>query len=750
MQDLLSIAAQYVNSTGKHVFLTGKAGTGKTTFVQSLAARTHKRTAIVAPTGIAALNAGGVTIHSQFLLPFGSFAPSNTFEAMLPGTVVHDRSTMARRHPLNAARKKVLREIELLIVDEVSMVRADILDAIDYRLRSARRNFNTPFGGVQLLLVGDLFQLPPVVKDAELQALKPFYSSLFFFQSHALIAAGYVHVELDKIFRQSDETFIGLLNQLRENNLTEQGLNILNSHYQEEANSDAITLTTHNRQADEINQVRLDGIRSASRAYEAEVHGDFPESMYPMPQTLVLKEGARVMFVKNDSQGGRYYNGKLAEVLHLEKDQVTVRMDGEEEPFKLGRVTWENIKYEVDDDSKALQESAVGQFIHFPLKLAWAITVHKSQGLTFDKAVIDVGRAFAPGQVYVALSRLRSLDGLILRTKIAQSAISNDSDVVMFSQSKPHAAQLADDLPGARLEYLHTIITQSFELEAIIYQLKRILEKESNKAAFEQDEMQKALPVLLEEVIANEKYAAAFCRQSEQLIHANDSKKLLERAQKAGDYFANVLQGWTAHLLLQMGRAERLSGTKGYLNNLNELDQLLTVKWRAVMYAPIAANALLANKDLPNVNDVRTEVLELRKRIKLQVSKMLSDEKSATSSKSGRVRKAKSKTKKELSETYLTTLGLLNGGFSLSQIAKEREMGVSTIEGHIAKLVQVGKLDPTMYISDHVAEEVAHHLTRDENLTLKALRDLTEQAYTYFEIKVARALFDQNQDGHNN
>ncbi|MEP0712012.1 MAG: AAA family ATPase, partial [Algoriphagus sp.] len=451
--DKLELAAKFVNNTGAPIFLTGKAGTGKTTFLKNLARQTHKKHVIVAPTGIAALNAGGVTIHSQFLFPLGFFLPVNEPEGNFSDQYgCFTQHTLIRKHPLNALRKNVLKSIELLVIDEVSMLRADVLDAIDYRLRSVKRNFNTPFGGVQVLMIGDLFQLPPIVRDNEWQILSRFYPSMHFFEARVLQESGLVYLVLDKIFRQQDEEFIQVLNHLRENTVTSEDIALLNRHFktQEEISEikDCITITTHNYKADQINREQLMALKGESSFYEAEIENDFPENIYPLPKSLELRVGAQVMFIKNDSSGNQdYFNGKLATVDELKADQISVLLEGSKYPYQLKKEIWENKKYIINADTKELEEEVIGTFSQFPIKTAWAVTVHKSQGLTFDQAIIDVENAFAPGQVYVALSRLRSLGGLILRTRIQNHGMQSDMQVQTFVESAQKNSKL-DELLG--------------------------------------------------------------------------------------------------------------------------------------------------------------------------------------------------------------------------------------------------------------------------------------------------------------
>src|SRR6185295_9656477 len=371
----IASAIRFINSTASHIFLTGKAGTGKTTFLKNLTKRTHKQFAVVAPTGIAALNAGGVTIHSQFLFPFGMFlperSPSNDFNT---NGNCYTSNTLARKHPLNSARKQVLRTLDLLVIDEVSMLRADLMDAIDYRLKAAKGNFRQAFGGVQLLMIGDLYQLPPVVKRDEEEMLRRYYQSPWFFESKAIQQDGFVYVELDKIFRQKDESFINLLNNFRNNETTRQDIDVLNKHYRspEEIQTlrEVITLTTHNYKADELNLKALKELKTPVHTIPAKVEGDFPESMFPVLQRLELKEGAQIMFTKNDSEGKAYFNGKLAVVTSIDEDEVEVTMAETHELYVLKKELWENKKYTVNNATKELDDEVIGTFEQYPVKLA--------------------------------------------------------------------------------------------------------------------------------------------------------------------------------------------------------------------------------------------------------------------------------------------------------------------------------------------------------------------------------------------
>ena len=433
---------RFINQTNKSVFLTGKAGTGKTTLLREIIATTHKNTVVVAPTGIAALNAGGVTIHSLFQLPFAAFLPDSKELPFFSETVKFENQHSLTRHfNMNATKKAVIRNMELLVIDEVSMLRADILDAMDFMLRKVRRN-EQPFGGVQVLYIGDLLQLPPVVKQEEWRLLSNYYRGMFFFHSHVVQQYPPLYIELDTIFRQTDDAFISVLNNLRNNRITAADQQLLNLFVQPDfdfkTHTGYITLTTHNAKADALNSDALAEIKGKQYMFLPEIVDDFPEKIYPVEEKLLLKVGAQVMFVKNDlSYEKRFFNGKMGVVKALSDNEIIVHFPEENTSIEVERYEWQNIKYKVNEHTKEIEEELLGTFTHYPIKLAWAITVHKSQGLTFDKAVLDVSNVFAPGQAYVALSRLRSLNGLILLSPLNMKGIASDEEVlaVCFQQS---------------------------------------------------------------------------------------------------------------------------------------------------------------------------------------------------------------------------------------------------------------------------------------------------------------------------
>ena len=419
----LELAWTIIETTGANLFLTGKAGTGKTTFLKNLRKHTSKRMVVLAPTGIAAINAEGVTIHSFFQLPLSPYIPGTTFN--------HGENKYQK---FNKVKRDILRTLDLLVIDEISMVRADLLDAVDSVMRSYR-DYGKPFGGVQLLLIGDLQQLSPVIKDNEWELLKSVYDTPYFFSSKALAQASYHTVELKTVYRQQDVSFISLLNKIREKKADETTLAELNKRYipgfTPSKDSNYIRLTTHNYQAQSVNDHELAQLQSEEHTYTAEVEGVFPETSYPADKQLVLKQGAQVMFIKNDPEK-RFFNGMIGEVVSLDSNSIVVKSKESGEAFSLEKAEWANCKYTIDNETKEIKETVEGVFRQYPLRLAWAITIHKSQGLTFDHAIIDISHSFAHGQAYVALSRCRTLEGIILSAPLQREAIIADSVVDTF------------------------------------------------------------------------------------------------------------------------------------------------------------------------------------------------------------------------------------------------------------------------------------------------------------------------------
>jgi hypothetical protein len=456
----LRTAWDFVESTGRSIFLTGKAGTGKTTFLKTIMEHSRKRPIVVAPTGVAAINAGGVTIHSFFQLPFSPYVPGAKVES---------------KFDFGKEKRKIIASSDLLIIDEISMVRADLLDAIDAVLRRFREH-GQPFGGMQLLMIGDLAQLTPVVTPEDERMLKPYYDTPYFFGSKALQQIDYVTIQLSHVYRQQDESFIALLNEIREGHPSAEALSKLNSRVTNHPSLGGegggyIRLTTHNNLANFYNESELQKLPGRSYQYRAEVKGTFPEYSYPTAETLVLKEGAQVMFVKNDPSGEHlYYNGRIGRVMEASEKRLTVYCEGDANAIEVEPLEWENTRYTLNEQTREIESEVQGTFKQLPLRLAWAITIHKSQGLTFDRAIIDANQSFAPGQVYVALSRCRTLEGLVLASPLDARAVINDERVDSYiSQQEYQAERSIQQLPLLKQEYERYLLMQLFDFRAILY-----------------------------------------------------------------------------------------------------------------------------------------------------------------------------------------------------------------------------------------------------------------------------------------
>ena len=535
----LQLAWQFIENTGTHLFLTGKAGTGKTTFLRELKAKSPKRMVVVAPTGIAAINAGGVTIHSFFQLPFAPYVPDSKF-------------TSARTfHKFGKEKINILRSLDLLVIDEISMVRADLLDAIDAVLRQYRNRYQ-PFGGVQLLMIGDLQQLAPVVKEDEWQLLKPYYDTAFFFGSRALHETEYVTIELKHIYRQSDAAFVNLLNRIRENTADESVLTELNKRYlpgfHPKEDEGYIRLTTHNYQAQQYNDRQLVALPGQAYSFRAKTEGTFPESAYPADEVLTVKKGAQIMFIKNDSSNEhRFYNGKIGLVTGVSKDGIMVRGNGDGESFLLETEEWTNSKYTLNPVTKEITEEVEGRFRQYPIRLAWAITIHKSQGLTFERAIIDANASFAHGQVYVALSRCKSLEGLVLSSPLRKEAIISDDTIDEFTREVEALSPDREKLNKLQHRYFYELLCEQFDFHSLDRHLALVLR-------LLDEHLYRLYPKLLERYKeADELYRTkivkvgdTFQLQYTELVNASDDYRHDERLQQrlisGAHYFAGQLE----------------------------------------------------------------------------------------------------------------------------------------------------------------------------------------------------------------
>ncbi|MBI3186593.1 MAG: helix-turn-helix domain-containing protein [Gammaproteobacteria bacterium] len=539
----LQLARDFVQYTRHHIFLTGKAGTGKTTFLHQLKQHTPKRMIVTAPTGVAAINAGGVTLHSFFQLPFGPYVPGSDMQ----------------QRGFSKEKINIIKSLDLLVIDEISMVRADVLDSVDAVLRRYKHR-QRPFGGVQLLMIGDLHQLAPVIKDDEWQLLKPYYDSCYFFSSHALHQTDMISIELKHIYRQSDANFIALLNRVRDNQLDAAVLHSLNTRYlpdfQPAENQDYITLTTHNRNADNINERQLQSLPSKPFRFAARIEGDYPAYSYPTAEQLTLKAGAQVMFVRNDaSPEKRYFNGKIGQITGIDQEHIKVTCPDEKDAILVAPCTWENIQYTLDPTTREITPDVIGSFTQYPLRLAWAITIHKSQGLTFERAIIDAQAAFSHGQVYVALSRCKTFEGLVLSTPLTQGAVKTDSTVAQFVDQASQHPPTQQQLTSARIFYQQQLLLECFDFQTLASGLKNLGNQLREHGALVQTTAPSGIEAM-EKLTSDDIIIVAgkFRRQLQALFERNtvpeDDAAIQQRVQKAAHYFLDKLQSglirWTS------------------------------------------------------------------------------------------------------------------------------------------------------------------------------------------------------------
>ncbi len=588
---LFQLAADMVNHSSQNIFLTGKAGTGKTTFLKYIKQNCGKQTAVIAPTGVAAINAGGTTIHSFFQLPFAPFIPTYTGQVArsapsgAPTEVVSKHSLLGRLR-LTGEKRKVIQALELLIIDEVSMVRCDILDAIDTILRHFKSH-DQPFGGVQLLLIGDMYQLPPVITDEEWKILSQFYDGPYFFSSKVIQEYPPAFISFEKIYRQSDEQFIQLLNQVRNNEMDYDGMDLLNHRFKQEFHpakeEGYIILTTHNYKADNINAAELNKLQTPLHSFKAIVTGEFNERSYPAEELLKIKEGAQVMFIKNDTEKiRRYYNGKIGTVTKITEENIFVQCENEPEAIEVSKEKWENIRYNFDKSTNKVNEEIIGSFTQFPLRLAWAITIHKSQGLTFEKAIIDAGAAFAPGQVYVALSRCTNLHGLVLQSRIQQSSMRNDERIVSFSQKNLSVPQLEDQLKRAKHLYQQSLLLSLFQFSLIIQTTEELISLlKEHTTSFNAESLPWAQKLILQiknlqEVSEKFHQHLNFFFPQPELPHENVA--LQSKLIAAANYFTGQTGNQLAFLQTSPAVTDSWSNAKEYNEKLFEIHSLLAEK----------------------------------------------------------------------------------------------------------------------------------------------------------------------------
>lgn len=755
IQDPAAFTERFINQTNQCIFLTGKAGTGKTTLLRKIVETTHKQTVIVAPTGIAALNAGGVTIHSFFGLPFGGYIPEFIPEPIVAGSIKLETKTTLRRHfHYNSTKQRLMRSMELLIVDEVSMLRADVLDAMDLSLRFVRKN-NVPFGGVQVLFIGDLLQLPPVIKPEEWHYLQRYYKGIFFFNAHVLQEHPPVYIELSKIFRQDDETFIAVLNNLRNNTITQADQDLLNKYVKRDFDSTKeegyITLTTHNAKADEMNFNALQALTGKTYRYQAEIKGDFPAHIFPLDEQLELKVGAQIMFIKNDlSYEKNYFNGKMGKVQSLSADEIEVYFPDEKRKIVVEKYEWNNIRYSLNEETGEIKEEVLGTFVHYPIKLAWAITVHKSQGLTFEKAVLDISRVFAPGQAYVALSRLKSLNGLVLLNPIAINGLSTDQTVAAYASNREDENQLKQRLDVATTHYIYQRLQQAFDWYdyATKWSMLEVgMRIQSSKTEKGKDKTWVATQLQL--VQTGLGAAKKFQQQINTYFQGStDWERLHDRIQAAYDYFFKTLDAQVYALMKRRAELALIKKTKQYLEELEELEVLIIdkvfelKKVRLLMEAIVSGRPLtkeqLRNEEIQNYVIAKTARIQQELRQSGNLLQMMPEDETAVTLKKRSTKKEKAP-KEVKKSTYDVTLEMIENGMDLSDIARERQLGLSTIEGHVAQLIQQEKIDITAVLSTERIREIEALLEGRENLSLGKIREEIGDTVSYGELRMVQA-----------
>lgn len=718
------LAYRFVNETNQNIFLTGKAGTGKTTFLKFLREHTLKESIVTAPTGVAAINAHGVTLHSLFQLPFGIILPDR--KTFISGSDEDNKHPLLSKIRYNREKLDLLRSLELLIIDEASMVASYTVDAIDTILRHVRRNPYYPFGGVQVLFIGDLYQLPPVVKGEEWDILREYYSSIFFFDSFVLRENLPVIIELNEIFRQQDSAFIGILNGIRNNDISEENFRLLNTrlirNFEPGNNQGYITLTTHNYQSDEINQHRLKNIPGHTHTYEAEIIDEFPENSFPAERYLKLKVGTQVMFLKNDTEGKKYFNGKIGIVSDLEDEFIKVKCKDEPKEITVKMSEWENIRYKTNPETREITEEVLGSFIQYPLRLAWAITIHKSQGLTFDRVVIDAERAFAKGQVYVALSRCTSLEGLVLKTPIHRTHLGAHQDFTDWQNSNlnKNISQLfAESRQNFALQELQNIFTWE-DWYYKLNELKEFLNENIEK-------INPAASVWLTGLITRQKELYEVAEKFKQtILTLNEKNPSIEnndvlqiRVIDGAAYFYNEVSKWREHFLNHPldTDTKRIAGRLD--EQLSELNSILEIHLHKI-------NCCKAGFSIETY---------LKNSAAYRSSKQII--RSSYSKKQGR-------SLQEKENTVKVTVDLFREFKSIPQVAEARNLTLGTIETHLAKAIRNNLIQIDEVIPLHEVAEIAAYFPQGmTNIRLGEIKEKVPSEIGYGKLRIVLAFMQK-------
>lgn len=731
--DEMNLAWQFITQTNTSVFLTGKAGTGKTTFLKKLKELTPKRMVVLAPTGVAAINAAGQTIHSFFQLPFG---PN------IPGIQKRDGQSHFR---MGKEKKQLIKTIDLLVIDEISMVRCDLLDAIDTELRK-HRDRNKPFGGVQLLLIGDLQQLAPVAKESEWQLLSDYYPTPYFFSSKALAQIQYVTVELKHIYRQQDKDFIQLLGRVRENKLDTESIQLLNSRYipnfRPQEGENWIRLTTHNYMAQQYNEQQLAMLPSNVHWFHAEIKKNFPESSYPADYALALKINAQVMFIKNDASSAHaYYNGKIGTITDITAEGVTVYCPEDNKQIVVTPDTWENTKYVIDPITKSVSEEIEGTFTQYPLRLAWAITVHKSQGLTFEHAVLDIADSFTHGQAYVALSRCRTLEGLVLAFPLRAESVINDQSVDAFIQQSLTLAQTASThLPQLKYQYAIHLLNEMFSFQNIEEEFRRF-QRVVDEFLLHQQPLLSSLLATVPQSIKERltgiavKFQTQYNMLMQQCQGNLQNDQLQSRLKDASSYFYKQMHAiFDPVLEATTIQIDNKQISERYNNALEAFLLALKIKtgiFQHLKEEDFSVKNYLSAKAVSALDDIKPKRKRKQQETMLQQKPKLDPERMSLEE------QANEKSKKQKGDSRRESLRLYQEGLTIKQIATERSLNPTTIEGHLAYFASHGELDINDFVSpvhQRIIQQAIEQMTG--SYTLSDLKAVLPADYTYMEIKV--------------
>ena len=714
--ETFNLAYRFATETKQNIFLTGKAGTGKTTFLKYLRENSIKNIIVCAPTGVAAINARGVTLHSFFQLPLGIIPPNQFFE---------DRNeTSLKYHPMLSKihyykdKLNLLRSMELLVIDEASMMSCYIVDAIDAILRNVRNNPDQIFGGVQVLFIGDLYQLPPVVKKEDVEILRDYYSSPFFFDSIALQDNPPIIIELEEIFRQKDDNFIEILNGVRNNNITEENFRLLNSRLNRNFllhdNEGYIILTTHNYQSDEINKNKIQNLSSPACVFHAEVNGEFPEHTFPAESELILKTGAQVMFLKNDTEGKQYFNGKIGVITYLDKENIKVKCKDDLYEVEVKKCEWQNIRYKMDTETGLINEEVLGTFIQYPLRLAWAITIHKSQGLTFDKIIIDAEKAFAMGQVYVALSRCTSLEGLILKSPINNNFLGAHDHLIEWENKN----KSNDPLPLfalAREDFILQELQNIFTWKNWYYELKALNDFLLINRMKIPSDIFSWIDVLIQKEYKlfeiSEKFKQTILRLNTNNSCVEKNEILQQKIKNAAEYFYNEINNWKRQFLDKQTKV----GTKKLARKIDDF--------------------------ILEINKILIEILQNIKSCRAGFNLDVYLKNRHTSYKEIKNNEEyipKSKILK--TDTVEETIKYLREGKNINQIAIERNLVVGTIEGHLAKAIRQRLINIEEVMSIQEVKSIAEYFHEDvSNVSLAKIKEKLPKNISYGKLKMILA-----------